>query len=59
MLFCCPISLPDTFLPYGQVRVGIKDGLEAADHGVRKILEDCGHDEELCCLKVDMKNAFN
>ena len=59
---CCSAvrpSLLNTFLPYGQVGVGIKGDLEVAVHGVRKILEDCGHDEKLCCVKVDMKNAFN
>ena len=39
---CCSAvrpSLPDTFLPYGQVGVGIKGRLEAAVYGVRKFLK--------------------
>ena len=59
---CCSAarpSLPDIFLSYSQVGVGIKGGLEAAVHGLPKILEDCCHDEELGCVKVDIKNAFN
>ena len=51
--------LPDLLLPYGQVGVGIRGGLEAAVHSLRSFLEDHGGNEELCLLKIDMKNAFN
>ena len=51
--------LPDLFLPYGQVGVGIRGGLEAAVHSLRRFLEHHGGNEELCLLKIDMKNAFN
>ena len=51
--------LPDLLLPYGQVGVGIRGSLEAAVHSLRSFLEDHGGNEELCLLKIDMKNAFN
>ena len=51
--------MADTFLPYGQVGVGVKGGLEAAVHGLRKLITDLGEDDTLCCIKIDMKNAFN
>ena len=39
---CCVAvrsELPDIFLPYGQVGVGVKGGLEAAIHALRFIIE--------------------
>ena len=51
--------LPDLLLPYGQVGVGIRCGLEAAVHLVRSCLDAEGNKEDWCCLKVDMENAFN
>ena len=35
-VFCSAVKskLPDVFLPYGQVGVGIPDGLEAAVHSL-------------------------
>ena len=59
---CCSAVrpyLPDAFLPYGQVGVGVKGGLEAAVHGIRKLIADNSHNDNLCCAKVDMRNAFN
>ena len=52
-------QLPALFLPSGQVGVGVSGGLDAAIHGLRVFLTDHGADEDLCCLKVDMANAFN
>ena len=52
-------SLPDLLLPFGQVGVGISGGLEASVHSLRTILSTLGSDSSLCCLKLDMTNAFN
>ena len=52
-------SLPSSLLPHDQVGVGIRNGLEAAVHSLRTILATVGSNCELCCLKVDMTNAFN
>ena len=57
-LIICP-SFPDTFLPYGQVGVGIPEGLECAIHVTRRFLSLHGADDSLVLLKVNMKNAFN
>ena len=57
-LSMCP-SLPDLFLPFRQVGVLISGGLESAVHSMQTILSVCGYDPSLCCLKVDMTNAFN
>ena len=51
--------LPDLFLPYGQVGVGVRDGLEAAIHALRISLSSNCNQEDFCCLKLDMYNAFN
>ena len=51
--------LPELLLPFGQVGVGIPGGLEAAVHSLRTILSMHGSDSSLCCLKLDMTNAFN
>ena len=52
-------SLPDLLLPFGQVDVGISGGLEASVHSLHTILSTLGSDSSLCCLKLDMTNAFN
>ena len=52
-------SLPSLLLPHGQVGVGIRNGLETAVHSLCTILATVGSNCELCCLKVDMTNAFN
>ena len=52
-------NLPDLFLPYGQVGVGIKGGLEAAIHSFRHFLHYHKDDPNLCAVKLDMYNAFN
>ena len=59
---CCAAAksrLPDLLLPYGQVGVGTKGGLEAAIHTLRTVFKEEGHKDDLCCFKVDMQNAFN
>jgi len=57
-LIVCP-SLPDVFLPYGQVGIGIPGGLECAVHITRCFLSLHSDDDSLALLKVDMKNAIN
>ena len=52
-------QLPDIFLPYNQVGVGIRGGLEVAVHSLRQGLSDWGSEADLCCIKIDMQNAFN
>ena len=54
----CP-KLPDILLPYGQVGVGVPGGLEAAVHSLSHYISQHGSDPDLCCLKIDMTNAFN
>ena len=51
--------MADTFLSYGQIGVGVKGGLEAAIHGLCKLIMDESENDDFCCIKVDMKNAFN
>ena len=52
-------QVPALSLLSGQVGVGVSDRLDAAIHRLRVFLTDHGADEDLCCLKVDMANAFN
>ena len=52
-------KLPDLFLPYGQVGVGIKGGLEAAIHSFRSYVHSHKDNPDLCAVKLDMYNAFN
>ena len=52
-------SLPDLLLPFGQVGVSISGRLEASVHSMCTILSALGSDSSLCCLKLDMTNAFN
>ncbi|XP_062518293.1 uncharacterized protein LOC134193482 [Corticium candelabrum] len=59
---CCSAARSassDVFLPYGQVGVGIRGGLEAAVHSLSAIIDLRGNNPDLCCLKVDFRNAFN
>ena len=59
---CCAAlrsKLPDIFLPYKQVGVGVPGGLEAAVHTLSHFINTHGNDPSLCCLKIDMSNAFN
>ena len=59
---CCLFvrdDLPDLFLPYGQVGVGIKGWLEAAVHSFRHPLHCHEDNPDLCAIKLDMYNAFN
>ena len=52
-------DLPNLFLPYGQVGVGIKGRLEAAVHSFRHYLH-CHEDiPDLCAIKLDIYNAYN
>ena len=53
------MSIIGSSLPFGQVGVGVPGGLEAAIHSLRTILSTLGAKSDLCCLKVDMSNAFN
>ena len=39
--------------------VGISGGLEASVHSLHTILSMLGCDSSLCCLKLDINNAFN
>ena len=39
--------LPDTFLPYGQVGVGVRSGLKATVHGICKLNMDNSQNAEL------------
>ena len=52
-------KLPEIFLPYGQVGVGIPGGLEAAVHSLSSFIDTYGDNPTLCCLKLDMATAFN
>ena len=59
---CCAAvkpRLPEIFLPYGQIGVGISGGLEAAIHSMSSFISSNVNDPTLCCLNVDMSNAFN
>ncbi len=59
---CCAATKPRLevlLLPYGQIGVAVKGGLEAAVHTVRSFISCHSSGKDLCCLKVDMKNAFN
>ena len=52
-------QLPDIFLPYNQVSVDIRGGLEVAVHSLHQGLSGWGSEADLCCIKIDMHNAFN
>ena len=59
---CCMAvksPLPEVFLPYGQVGVGVPGGVEAAIHALSALSDKHGHNVDLCCLKIDFSNAFN
>ena len=59
---CCASikdCLPVVFVPYGQVGVGLKSGLEAAIHSMRFFIDATFTREDFCCLKIDMTNVFN
>ena len=59
---CCLVvrsKLPDILLPYGQVGTGTKSGMEVAIHLLSKFIDDYDQDPSLCCIKIDMSNAFN
>ena len=47
------------FLPYGQVGVGARGGLETAIHTLKSYITTNSSRENLCCFKVDMRHAFN
>ena len=51
--------MPEIFLQYGQVGVGISGGLKTATHSLSSFIDSHGSDPTLCCLKLDMSNAFN
>ena len=57
---CCASirdRFPDVFVPYGQVGVGLKGGLEAAIHSMLSFIDATSAREDFCC--IDMTNAFN
>ena len=59
---CCAFikdRLPDVFVPYDQIGVGLKGGLEAAIHSMRSFIDATSAREDFCCLKIDMTNTFN
>ena len=59
---CCLSVRPrleELLLPYGQVGVGIRGGLEVAVHTVSSFIDTHSAEENLCCLKVNITNAFN
>ena len=59
---CCLVvrkDLPDLFLPWGQIGVRVRGGLEAAVHSFCYHL-NCNKDNpDMCAIKIDMYNAFN
>ena len=50
--------LPDIFLPYDQVGVGVRGGMEAAIHIKRSYIAANSDREDFCCVKVDFRNAL-
>ncbi len=59
---CCAAvksKLPEIFLPYGQVGVGIPGGLDAAVHSLSCFIDTYGDNPTLCFSKLDMANVFN
>ena len=57
---CCAAvrtELPELFLPYSQVGVGSKRGLEVATHALRLYIEEHGQEQDLCLLKIDIQYA--
>ena len=52
-------DLPQFFLPYGQLGVGTRGGLEAAIHATRLNIERFKDSPDMCLLKIDFQNAFN
>ena len=51
--------LVDILIPYGQVGVGVKGGLEAAIHATCCCFHHYSSDPDLCLLILGMHNAFN
>ena len=51
--------LQEVFLPYGQVGVGVRGGLEAASHTLNSYITINNSRVNLCCFKVDLWNALN
>ena len=60
-LCCASVKshLPDVFLPYGQVGVGVRGGMEASVHTVRSFIAANSDKADLFCFKLDMRNACN
>ena len=52
-------DLTDLFLPYSQIGVGIKSGLEATIHSFQHYLHSHKDNPDFCAVKLDMYNAFN
>ena len=51
--------VPKYFLPYGQVVVGVSGVAEAAIHTLCSVITNNGENPDLCCLKIDFRNASN
>ena len=59
---CCAAvqsKLPTIFLSYKQVGVGVSGGLEAVIHTLNYFINSNDNNPSLCCLNIDMANAFN
>ena len=59
---CCTAVKPhlqEVFLPYGQVGLGVRGGLEAASHTLKFYITTNSSREIYAISKVDMWNAFN
>ena len=46
-------------IPYGQVGIALKEGLEAAIHATLYCLQQHGYNPDLYLLKLNMCSAFN
>ena len=49
----------NVLLPYGQVGVDVRDGLETAIHTLKSYITTNSWRENLRCFRVDMRNAIN
>ena len=52
-------TLLEYFLPCGQVGVGVPGGVEADIHTLSSVITANDENPDLCCLKIDFRNAFN
>ena len=59
LLCTCKITFARSFFAIWTNWCGNKGGMEAAIHTLQTFIEENGNNEDLCCVKVDMANAFN